>query len=135
MAPRDVLMPIGRFARSCRLSIKALRHYDELGILKPAFVDVSSGYRYYARRQARDAVAVAMLRSLGVTLPVAGAIITGSPERQQALLADEARRLEDDLHQRTESLRAIQRLLREGALVTEGPQEGFEAEVSDWWVN
>ncbi len=110
-------MPIGRFARSCRLSIKALRHYDEQGILKPAFVDLTSGYRYYARRQARDAVAVSLLRSLGVSLPAVAAILGETPERQQALLAEEARRLADELRQRTESLHAIERLLREGALL------------------
>jgi effector-binding domain-containing protein len=117
MSDRDVFMPIGRFARSCRLSIKALRHYDELGILKPAFVDVSSGYRYYARRQARDAVVVSLLRSLGVPLSVVGAIVGSTADEQRALLATEARRLEDDLRQRTESLHAIQRLLREGTLL------------------
>ena len=42
----DDLLPIGRFARATRLSVKALRHYDELGLLRPAFVDPSSGYRY-----------------------------------------------------------------------------------------
>jgi DNA-binding transcriptional MerR regulator len=39
------LLPIGRFARLCRLSIKQLRHYDELGLLRPARIDPSSGYR------------------------------------------------------------------------------------------
>ena len=117
MSDRDVFMPIGRFARSCRLSIKALRHYDELGILKPAFVDVSSGYRYYARQQARDAVVISLLRSLDVPLPVVGAIVTSAPDDQHALLAGEARRLEDELRERTESLHAIQRLLREGTLL------------------
>lgn len=52
------LMPIGRFAPSCRLSVKALRHYDRLGLLKPAFVDPQSKYRYYSRDQARDAVMI-----------------------------------------------------------------------------
>jgi hypothetical protein len=35
----ETLMPIGRFSKSCRLSIKALRHYDEQGLLRPAHVD------------------------------------------------------------------------------------------------
>ncbi len=117
MSGPDVLMPIGRFAKTCRLSIKALRHYDEVGILKPALVDVSSGYRYYARRQARDAVVVSLLRSLGVPLATIGTILESAPDRQQTLLAGEASRLEDELRERTESLHAIQRLLREGTLL------------------
>ena len=38
---------IGEFARRSRLSVKALRLYDELGVLVPARVDEASGYRYY----------------------------------------------------------------------------------------
>ncbi|GAA3158787.1 MerR family DNA-binding transcriptional regulator [Nonomuraea salmonea] len=43
----DGYLPIGRFARLCRLSVKRLRHYDELGLLVPAHVDPDSGYRHY----------------------------------------------------------------------------------------
>ena len=63
------LLPIGSFARRCRLSVKALRHYDDLGLLRPARVDVATGYRYYDRRQAPAAIAIALLRSLDVALP------------------------------------------------------------------
>ena len=62
----ETLMPIGRFSKSCRLSIKALRHYDEQGLLCPAHVETETGYRYYTRAQARDAVLIGMLRSLGI---------------------------------------------------------------------
>jgi hypothetical protein len=66
MSDAGNLMPIGRFARSCRLSIKALRHYDSEGLLAPAHIDPFSGYRYYARSQARDAILIAMLRSSSI---------------------------------------------------------------------
>jgi Predicted transcriptional regulators len=51
-------MPIGKFARACRLSVKALRHYDEERLLRPAHVDERTGYRYYTREQVRDAVTI-----------------------------------------------------------------------------
>ncbi|MGW2218150.1 MerR family DNA-binding transcriptional regulator, partial [Nonomuraea sp. NPDC001684] len=38
------LLPIGQFARLGRLSVKQLRHYDELGLLRPAYVDEVTGY-------------------------------------------------------------------------------------------
>ena len=41
------LLSIGAFARATRLTPKALRLYDELGLLPPAFVDPVSGYRFY----------------------------------------------------------------------------------------
>jgi DNA-binding transcriptional MerR regulator len=71
------LLSIGRFARACRLSIKALRHYDELGLLRPARVD-ASGYRYYERSQARAAIAISLLRTLDVPLPAITEILASS---------------------------------------------------------
>ncbi|MFD0684136.1 MerR family DNA-binding transcriptional regulator [Actinomadura fibrosa] len=68
----DDLLPIGRFARLCRLSVKQLRHYDDLGLLVPARVDPASGYRYYRPAQARDALSIGLLRSLDVPLPMVG---------------------------------------------------------------
>jgi effector-binding domain-containing protein len=62
------LVPIGRFSKMTRLSVKALRHYDELGLLVPAVVDPSSGYRYYTYAQANRAEAIRVLRSLDMPL-------------------------------------------------------------------
>jgi DNA-binding transcriptional MerR regulator len=62
------LMGIGEFARLSRLSPKALRLYDELGLLPPARVDLNSGYRWYASGQLDQARLVASLRQLGVPL-------------------------------------------------------------------
>ena len=59
---------IGEFARRSRLSVKALRLYDELGVLAPARVDEASGYRYYDTAQLEAARLVAMLRQLGFPL-------------------------------------------------------------------
>jgi DNA-binding transcriptional MerR regulator len=59
---------IGEFARRSRLSVKALRLYDELGVLVPARVDRASGYRYYVEAQLDQARLVAMLRRLDVPL-------------------------------------------------------------------
>src|SRR5262245_45680566 len=61
---------IGEFARRSRLSVTALRLYDELGVLPPARVDDSSGYRYYDVSQLEAARLVAMLRRLDVPLAV-----------------------------------------------------------------
>lgn len=66
---RDMtLVPIGRFSKMTRLSVKALRLYDEIGLLTPAHVDSSSGYRYYELSQANRAEAVRILRSVEMPL-------------------------------------------------------------------
>ena len=62
------LMTIGAFAKASRLSPKALRLYDELGLLAPEQVDPVSGYRRYAPEQLEQARLVAWLRRLGMPL-------------------------------------------------------------------
>ncbi|AGP60189.1 MerR family transcriptional regulator [Streptomyces rapamycinicus] len=62
------LLTIGAFAKASRLSPKALRLYDELGLLTPARVDPVTGYRHYAPEQLDQARLVAWLRRLGMPL-------------------------------------------------------------------
>ncbi|WP_246201517.1 MerR family transcriptional regulator [Streptomyces alboniger] len=68
--PHDELLSIGVFAARARLSPKALRLYDRLGLLEPAYVDEVSGYRYYRVDQVERARTVALLRRLD--MPLAG---------------------------------------------------------------
>ncbi|MFJ4694047.1 MerR family transcriptional regulator [Streptomyces sp. NPDC088766] len=64
----EALLTIGAFAARARLSAKALRLYDRLGLLPPAQVDEVSGYRYYRAGQVERARLVAMLRQLDMPL-------------------------------------------------------------------
>jgi DNA-binding transcriptional MerR regulator len=70
---------IGEFARRSRLSIKALRLYDELGVIVPARVDSNSGYRYYDVTQLDDARLVAMLRQLEFPLAAVKELVVTDP--------------------------------------------------------
>jgi DNA-binding transcriptional MerR regulator len=74
------MMSIGEFARLSRLSPKALRLYDELGLLPPARVDPGSGYRWYAAGQLDNARLVASLRQIGVPLAQITVILGLPPE-------------------------------------------------------
>jgi DNA-binding transcriptional MerR regulator len=62
------LVSIGEFSRLSRLSPKALRLYDELGLLVPDHVDAATGYRWYADTQLEQARVTALLRRIGVPL-------------------------------------------------------------------
>jgi DNA-binding transcriptional MerR regulator len=73
------LARIGEFARMSRLSPKALRLYDELGLLVPVRVDPDTGYRWYAASQLDRARLVAALRRLGVPLAGIKQILTAEP--------------------------------------------------------
>jgi len=89
----DELIPIGRFARLSGLSVGALRHYDELGLLHPATVDPETGYRRYARTQQADARAIARLRDLEVPLDEIRELLgaDGSAERRRRLAGHRGR--------------------------------------------
>ncbi|MFC8760087.1 MerR family transcriptional regulator [Streptomyces sp. NPDC057193] len=68
------MLTIGDFARATRLSAKALRRYDELGLLPPARVDPFTGYRYYTDEQVERARLVAWLRRIGMPLAEVGRV-------------------------------------------------------------
>lgn len=61
---RDEKMTIGVFARQSRLSLKALRLYDDMGLLTPSQVDPNNGYRYYVEEQVDRARLIGHLRRL-----------------------------------------------------------------------
>ena len=111
------LMPIGRFSASCRLSIKALRHYAEIGLLPPAYVDRFTGYRYYSREQARDAVLIGMLRSLDISIPVIRDLLHADQEPRDVLLRDENTKIETEIANKRTALQSIDRIRREGSLL------------------
>ncbi len=78
----DELLGISDFSARCGLSVKMLRTYAARGVVVPAAVDASSGYRYYAAGQLHDARVVALLRQAGVPVRDIAAFI-GRPEQEQ----------------------------------------------------
>lgn len=74
---------IGEFAATTGLTVKALRHYDEIGLLQPASVDPYSRYRRYEVQQLRAATLIKVLREAGVGIEAIHQALEGDP--QQAL--------------------------------------------------
>ncbi|MEV6950485.1 MerR family transcriptional regulator [Streptomyces sp. NPDC051183] len=66
---------IGDFAKHGRVSVRMLRHYDALGLLRPARVDPASGYRYYEAEQLARLNRVIALKELGFSLDQVGSIL------------------------------------------------------------
>jgi DNA-binding transcriptional MerR regulator len=62
------IFSIGEFSQISGLSVKTLRFYDEKGLLKPARVDIATGYRFYDEASADRARVVAQLRRLQFSL-------------------------------------------------------------------
>lgn len=106
------LVPIGRFSKMTRLSVKALRLYDEIGLLPPAHVDSSSGYRYYSLGQANRAEAVRILRSVDMPLDEIRSILeTDDPELAHKQLVVHRERLAERLEAQERMLAYLETLI------------------------
>jgi DNA-binding transcriptional MerR regulator len=109
--PDRQLLSIGRFARLTGLSIGALRHYDELGLLTPTRVDPQSGYRSYRREQADAARLIRRLRELGLSLPQVAAISRADAAERQRLLAAHRQRLAAQLSRLQRAMHHLNRIV------------------------
>lgn len=58
---------IGEFSKLAKVTVKTIRYYDEVNLLKPIFVD-DNGYRYYKTEQLNDLIEIIELRNLGVSI-------------------------------------------------------------------
>lgn len=81
------MLTIGRFADATGLTAKALRHYDEIGLLVPAQVDPENGYRYYDTDQVEAAVTIRRLRALELPLDEIGVLLDGDGDTVRDRLA------------------------------------------------
>jgi DNA-binding transcriptional MerR regulator len=69
------LISIGEFARRTRLTVKALRIYDRVGLLRPAGIDEASRYRRYDAGQVRTGQLIGLLRGADLSLADIGLIL------------------------------------------------------------
>jgi DNA-binding transcriptional MerR regulator len=81
------LLPIGRFARRSGLTVKALRHYDTLGLLSPARVDPVTRHRWYAPEQLEPARRIRRLRALDLPLADVRAVLAAPDGGRELLVA------------------------------------------------
>jgi PPM family protein phosphatase len=116
------LLTIGEFARASRLSPKALRLYDELGLLRPVRVDEYSGYRYYSPDQLEQARLVAWLRCLGMPLAKIAEISGSPPVEVAAAVTAFLRMAEADFSERKGLALFLLDYLSEGQTAMPGTQ-------------
>ena len=63
-------MQIGDFAKLCNTRISVLRYYDRVGVLKPAYTDMLTGFRYYSEKQRHSFAKILALKEAGFSLPI-----------------------------------------------------------------
>jgi DNA-binding transcriptional MerR regulator len=81
-------LSIGEFSRQSRLSPKALRLYDELGLLPPSFVDPDNGYRFYEVDQLERARRISLLRQIDVPLAQIRVMVEAEPKDAAEMLSE-----------------------------------------------
>lgn len=103
------LVTIGQFSELTQLTIKALRLYDKLGVLRPRVVDVPSGFRYYSLDQAATAERIRLLRSLQMPLDEIRALLTtDDPNAARRQLARHRQWLEERIVDYQQALTRLQ---------------------------
>jgi DNA-binding transcriptional MerR regulator len=89
----DDLVTIGTFSMLTGLTVVALRHYDDIGLLQPAAVDPQTGYRRYARLQLERAWRIAELRRIDVPLDEIRSFLDADADERAAMLREHRNRL------------------------------------------
>jgi DNA-binding transcriptional MerR regulator len=143
------MFSIGEFGRLGGVSVRTLRHYDEIGLLRPATVDPDTGYRGYSAQQLGQLNRIMALKELGLSLSQARRLLAGiTLEELQGMLMLRRAQLEHELIEHKNKLLGVEARLRsiarEGAMpaddivaktipavdvvVIAGPAAGFGAE-------
>ena len=127
------LLAIGQFARATGLTVRAVRHYGELGLLQPAFVDPETGYRYFAPEQVAEAEAIKRLRFLELTLDEIREILDADdPASTRAVLVRHRAKMAELAATTEQILAALQRIIEgEERLVPGTPDIRTEVEIKD----
>lgn len=81
-------MSIGKVSKLKNVSIKSLRYYDQIGILKPAFVNTETNYRYYTQDQLYLLDAITVCIKLGIPLKELNNYVENGSINLQKLLYD-----------------------------------------------
>jgi len=107
------MFSIGEFARMGTVSVRTLRHYDEIGLLRPAHVDPETGYRGYSADQLGQLNRIIALKDLGFSLTQTGKLLSGiTVEELRGMLALRRAQLEQELEEYAGRLLGVEARLR-----------------------
>ena len=109
------LLSIGEFSRLTHVSVKALRHYHDVGLLAPVEIDRGSGYRFYAAAQAPTAQLIRRFRDMDMPLEQIRSVLAASDteERDQVIIAH-LRSMERELEHTQATVASLRALLEGG---------------------
>jgi len=109
------MFKIGDFSRLSRISVKALRYYDEIGLLKPVQVDQFTSYRYYSADQLPRLNYIVALKDTGLSLEEIATLINNSlnPTQMRDIFILKQAELRQRLSEEQKRLEQVENLLRQ----------------------
>lgn len=103
---------IGEFSRLCFVTVKTLRHYEKMGLLKPMEVDSWTGYRYYGVEQMEELHHILELKRIGLSLEeIRDLIEEGSDSPSVAMLEKALCKAQDEMSRVRDRIVALQRMI------------------------
>src|SRR5215472_1936194 len=123
-----VLITIGDFSRMTHLSVKALRHYHDVGLLEPVDVDPSSGYRLYDVGQVPVAQVIRRFRDLGMPVDEVRSMLTAPDvETRNKVITAHLERMESQLAETAATVSSLKSMLEGPALTAPVEYRHLEA--------
>ncbi|MHC5248065.1 MerR family transcriptional regulator [Enterococcus sp. LJL90] len=107
----EKLYRIGMFSKMNQVTIKALRYYDDVGLLKPRFIDPDNGYRYYSSGQVGELHQLLALRKIGFSIEDIQSL--GKGTTQETLLQRKKAQLLQDIAEKTKMLSLIETYMQQ----------------------
>ncbi len=122
------MFSIGEFARYGGVSIRTLRHYDEIGLLRPATVDPGTGYRSYSAAQLGQLNRIMALKELGLSLTQVRRLLEGvTLDELRGMLILRRAQLEHELQEHANQLLGVEARLRSIAREDDMPADDIVA--------
>ncbi len=102
------MLKIGEFSKLSHVSVRMLRHYDEIGLLHPQRVDPITGYRLYGEEQLFTASKINVYRGMGFGLTaIAGLLHEADPQKLRAMLERQQESLREQSEEMSQMLHRI----------------------------
>ncbi len=122
----DELIKIGEFSKINHVSIPTLRLYDELGILKPIYIDESTNYRYYSINQNARLDMIQYMKELNMSLSEIKEILDSNDLKLiESTLIKKKKQIKDQINELNISLNAISRTISSIERFRESPKKGM----------
>ncbi len=123
------MFKIGDFSTLSRISVKALRYYDEIGLLKPVKVDQFTGYRYYSADQLPRLNYIIALKNMGLALEEIATLINNdlTPHQMRDIFILKRSELQQRVSEEHRRLEQVEKLLKQ--LEKEGAMPDYEITI------